>query len=98
MRVSQNPLDILWGNLPYLSFVRGPRTSGAFHETAFSFEPHISVVCCVLIANARWPRRHCRRANSATCVSVKGLLQGHYVLQQYSNRDLSRDSGGDSES
>lgn len=81
MRVSQNPLDILCGESA-LSVIRprGPRTSGAFHETAFSFEPHISVVCCVLIANARWPRRHCQRANSAACVSVKGLLQGHYVL------------------
>ena len=43
-------------------------------------------------------RRHSRRTNNATRVPFKGMQQSHYVLQQYSNRDLSGDSGGDSES
>ena len=34
----------------------------------------------------------------ATRVPFKGMQQSHYVLQQYSDRDLSGDSGGDSES
>src|SRR5262245_24878377 len=97
MRVSQNPLDILCGKSVLSGVCPGrSRTAGVTYET--TLEPRICVACRVNLANARWSRRHCQRTNTAASVSVKGLLKGHYVLQQYSKRDLSRDSGGDSES
>ena len=64
------------------------------------FPPNHGLVALVasFLLNARWPRRHSRRTNNATGVPFKGMQQSHYVLQQYSNCDLSGDSGGDSES
>jgi len=49
-------------------------------ETTFPSDPRSSVGYRVNLAFAPWPRRRCRRTNTATSVPVEGMQQSHYVL------------------